>query len=90
MTDNCGGDATPRRQRLRQQHPADRLLHGHARTRPPIGATVTFDGSASSDPGGAIAKYEWDLDGNGTFETDTGTVATTTSTYTVRQPTSSS
>ncbi len=48
-----------------------------------IGATVTFNGTASSDPGGSIAKYEWDLDGDGTFETDTGTVATTTSTYTV-------
>ena len=48
-----------------------------------IGATVTFNGTASSDPGGAIAKFEWDLDGDGTFETDTGTVGTTTRAYTV-------
>jgi PKD repeat protein len=48
-----------------------------------IGATVTFNGTASSDPGGAIAKYEWDLDGDGTFETDTGTDATTEKAYTV-------
>ena len=32
---------------------------------------VTFDASSSSDPGGAIVDYRWDLDGDGTFETDT-------------------
>jgi PKD repeat protein len=35
---------------------------------------ATFDASASSDPDGTIAKYEWDLDGNGAFELDTGAV----------------
>ena len=34
--------------------------------------TVQFDGSASSDPDGSVVRYQWDLDGNGTFETDTG------------------
>ena len=37
------------------------------------GELVTFDGSGSTDIDGSITKYEWDLDGNGTFETDTGT-----------------
>jgi YD repeat-containing protein len=37
-----------------------------------VGETVTFDASGSRDPDGSIVKYEWDLDGNGTFETDTG------------------
>ncbi len=45
------------------------------------GDNVSFDASASSDPDGTIAKYEWDLDGNGSFETDTGTNPTTTRTY---------
>jgi YD repeat-containing protein len=45
-------------------------------------ATTTFDASASNDPDGTIAKYEWDLDGNGTYETNTGTKATTTRSYT--------
>jgi PKD repeat protein len=45
------------------------------------GQQVSFDGSASSDPDGTISKYEWDLDGNGTFETNTGTTATTSTTY---------
>ena len=35
---------------------------------------VTFDASATKDPeGNALAKFEWDLDGNGTFETNSGT-----------------
>ncbi len=46
------------------------------------GQTVSFDASASRDPDGAIAKYEWDLDGNGTYETDTGTTPTATRAYT--------
>ena len=37
-----------------------------------IGQTVTFNGSGSSDPDGTIAKYEWDLDANGTFERNSG------------------
>jgi len=41
-----------------------------------IGSQVTFDGSGSSDPDGPIAKYEWDLDGNGSYETSTGSTAT--------------
>ena len=45
------------------------------------GQTVTFNGSTSSDPDGSITKYEWDLDGNGTYETNTGTTATVTRAY---------
>jgi YD repeat-containing protein len=46
-----------------------------------VGQLVSFDGSASTDPDGTIAKYEWDLDGNGTFETNTGTTPTTSTTF---------
>jgi YD repeat-containing protein len=42
---------------------------------------VHFDASKSADPDGTIVKYQWDLDGNGTFETDTGSTPTTTATY---------
>ncbi|MDO9355618.1 MAG: PKD domain-containing protein [Solirubrobacteraceae bacterium] len=38
---------------------------------PKPGDSVTFDGRSSTDSevGGAITKYEWDLDGNTTYET---------------------
>ncbi len=45
------------------------------------GQAVSFDGSASSDADGTIAKYEWDLDGDGSFETDTGTTPTTSRSF---------
>lgn len=45
------------------------------------GVLVTFDASASSDLDGTITKYEWDLDGDGTFEKTT-TTPTTTRRYT--------
>ena len=44
-----------------------------------VGRPVTFDASAST--GLPITRYEWDLDGNGSFETDTGGTATATQTY---------
>ena len=49
-----------------------------------VGQTVTFDGSNSTGDGlgSTITKYEWDLDGDGTFELDTGTTPSATSSYT--------
>jgi Bacterial Ig-like domain len=46
------------------------------------GHSVSFDASGSGDAGGgAIGRYEWDLDGDGDFERDTGTHATTSRAY---------
>ena len=36
---------------------------------------MVFDASASSDPDGQVVRYDWDLDGNGSFETPGGAVA---------------
>jgi YD repeat-containing protein len=47
-----------------------------------VGEKLTFDASGSKDPDGTIAKYEWDLDGNGSYETDTGTTPSVSTTYT--------
>lgn len=49
------------------------------------GATVYFDAAASTGGNNTeIVHYEWDLDGDGTFETDTGQTPTTTHVYTVK------
>jgi len=43
---------------------------------PPVvagGHAVTLDASGSRDPEGERLRYEWDLDGNGSFETPGGT-----------------
>ena len=45
------------------------------------GSRADFDASGSTDPDGTIARYEWDLDGNGSFETDTGVTPTTSRVY---------
>ncbi len=42
---------------------------------------VTFTAAASQDFDGKIVRYEWDLDGNGSFETDTGAVPTVSHVY---------
>jgi hypothetical protein len=46
------------------------------------GRQVSFDASGSSDPEGLQLRYDWDLDGNGSFETPGGTAPTITRAYT--------
>jgi hypothetical protein len=40
------------------------------------GKAVKLDASGSKDSDGTIANYAWDLDGDGSLETDTGTTPT--------------
>jgi YD repeat-containing protein len=78
VTDNAGNQSTTTRSVTVQNRPPTAAFTVTP-TAPSTGETVTFDAGGSSDPDGTIAKYEWDLDGNGTYETSTGTspVATT-------------
>ncbi|HEX4752855.1 MAG TPA: PKD domain-containing protein [Solirubrobacterales bacterium] len=81
VTDNSGATATTTRALTVQ----NRLPTATFTVTPNPAVTssaVTFNAAGSIDPDGTIAKYEWDLDGNGTFETSTGTTPTTTKTYT--------
>ncbi len=45
------------------------------------GAAVVLDASASSVVFGSVARYEWDLDGDGSFERDGGSSATLTTSF---------
>ena len=45
------------------------------------GQPKLLDASRSTDPDGQIVRYEWDLDGNGSFERDTGATPTVTHTF---------
>ncbi|MEA2123312.1 MAG: hypothetical protein QOI80_94, partial [Solirubrobacteraceae bacterium] len=45
------------------------------------GQTTTLDASGSTDPDGTVQRYQWDLDGDGTYETDTGSTPTTSRFY---------
>lgn len=43
-----------------------------------VGDVINLDGRLSEDSDGTIARHEWDLDGDGTFETDGGTSSAAT------------
>lgn len=47
-----------------------------------VGQNVSFDATASTDSDGTIAKYQWDLDGDGIYERDSGATPTTSRSYT--------
>jgi hypothetical protein len=47
-----------------------------------VGDSVQFDASGSTDSDGTVRSYQWDLDGDGTFERNTGTAPATSKTYT--------
>ncbi len=74
VTDNLTGtDTTTRTVKVGPQPPTASFT---ANPNPAVvGGSIHFDASGSSDPDGSIVKYQWDLDGNGSFETDTGATA---------------
>src|SRR4051794_11688665 len=61
-------------------HKAPKAAIAASLAAPLIGQQVSFNAAGSSDDNG-IAKYQWDLDGDGTFETNSGTTPTASSSY---------
>jgi YD repeat-containing protein len=45
------------------------------------GQVVLLDCSASSDPDGTVVRYDWDLDGNGSYETTTNGTSSLATVY---------
>lgn len=66
-------------------HRAPTALIVTAPPAPIVNQPTVLDGSRSSDDG-AIATYEWDLNGDGTFETNTAAVPRATTTFTALGP----
>ena len=64
--------------RVPDQHPAT-VSFAVAPVAPSVGQPVTFTYTGSADPDGSLASWQWDLDGDGSFETSTpsGTASTT-------------
>jgi YD repeat-containing protein len=78
VTDTNGATATASTQIV--VHRAPTAAFSAAPSPAVVGEQVVFDGSSSSDDE-PIAKYEWDLDGNGSFETNTGASPKATRTF---------
>jgi PKD repeat protein len=81
VTDSAGDTSTPTSVPLVVTQPPTVTLDASPN---PVedGSPVTLTAAASDpDPGGSITKYEWDLNGDGTFEADTGAVSATSTTF---------
>jgi len=60
--------------RITYQDPAPVAAIKANRTSGPLTKTYRFSAKRTKDPNGRALTYDWDLDGNGSFETSTGSV----------------
>ena len=81
VIDNRHGADTETKTVVRRKWRPDRIVHRDSKPAPAQRQIVSFNAGASSDSDGSIVKYEWDLDGNGSYETNTGATATTRASY---------
>ena len=73
VTDNEGASSVVTADLVVNAKPANQIPVATFRVTPnPVNTDtrVLFDATGARDPDGTVAKYEWDLDGNGTFETN--------------------
>ena len=87
VTDNLGGTSKASTTLTIQgvngnQPPQAQLLVTPNGGAPPI--AVQFDASGSFDTDGSIVNFEWDLDGDGSFEESSGTTATNSKIFTTK------
>ena len=73
VTDNEGASSVVSADLVVNAKPANQVPVATFRVTPnPVkpDTRVLFDATGARDPDGTVVKYEWDLDGNGTFETN--------------------
>jgi len=75
VRDNEGGEGSISEE-LEILNVAPEVSFTYSPPKPGVGQQVEFDASGSHDPDGEIVKYEWDLNGDGTFETEGQTAET--------------
>lgn len=73
VTDNSGGQGAVQLAIAVNATPVAQLTASATTATP--GGTITFSAAGSSDADGNIVRYEWDADGNGSYEQNTGTVS---------------
>jgi hypothetical protein len=83
VTDNSASTATTTAKVNLVLPPLPGTLSASLPNAVPLNTPITFTDTGASDPnsGAAITTYEWDLDGNGTFEQSTGTTPTASHSY---------
>lgn len=79
-TDEAGLTATAQRE-VTIQNRAPVAVLATSPIAPQVGEHVQLDASGSRDPDGTIARYRWDLDGDGSHEIDTGASSIAETTY---------
>jgi subtilisin-like proprotein convertase family protein len=48
---------------------------------PKVGQATQLSAAGATDPDGTVVRYQWDLDGDGSYERDTGTTPSTSATF---------
>ena len=86
ITDSLGRTDTTNQQLVITGDPPPVAAMTAAPLRPAVGQSVTLDGSGSTASLNAIVDYKWDLDGSGSYATDTGATPNVSTSFTSAGP----